>query len=179
MMRLPRFICRVVIVCSLFLVSSSFGQDAAPAAPAAPAETPAAPGAPAAAAPATQKSDLKRSVENFWHYGKIARYDMAVAAAQEIVTAKDQPEAVLVAFEQTAQERHDSIDEWLIRWQGVEQMREPANQITAILNEGRRARRSNPQHIEENIKRLNRPGRPYQIAVTQLRQSGELAVPIM
>src|SRR6266542_501998 len=99
---------------------------------------------------------------------------MAVAAAQEVVAAKDQPEAVLSAFEQTAQERHDSIDEWLIRWQGIEQMREPANQVMAILNAGRQARRANPQHIEENIKRLNRPGRPYQLAVTQLRQSGEL-----
>ncbi len=48
-----------------------------------------------------------------------------------------------------------------------------------LINEGRRQRRANPTYIEENIKRLDRPGRPYHIAVTQLRDSGELAVPMM
>ena len=149
--------------------------------PAEGAATPTAPaeGQPAATTPAPDaEQDLKQSVENFWHYGKIARYDMAKAAADKIVAQKGNPEAVLVAFEQVSQDRKDDLDAWLIRWQGTE-LRESANQVMGILNQGRQARRANPQHIEENIKRLNRPGRPYQLGVQRLRDSGELAVPIM
>src|SRR5688572_17617238 len=101
-------------------------QPTAPAQPAAPADqpappppaegaaTPAAPSegqpaanTPAATAPAPAadaEQDLKQSVENFWHYGKIARYDLAKAAADKIIAQKGNPEAVLVAFEQVSQD---------------------------------------------------------------------------
>jgi hypothetical protein len=164
---------------------------AAPAAPATPApaadapapaaETPAAAPASAAAKPAEAdpKQELKDAVDNFWHYGKIARYDLATAAGQQIIAAKDKPQDILENFERVAQERGDDLDQWIIRWQGIEPLKAQANQIMGLLNEGRRARRANPAYIEENIKRLNRPGRPYQIAVGRLRESGEVAVPMM
>jgi hypothetical protein len=159
---------------------------AAPAAPAAPEGAPAAPAAaPAAqanaAAPAQPAVDaeLKDAVENFWHYGKIARYDLALAEAQKILAKKDKPAEVLVAFEQTADERKDNLDQWLLRWQGTQQLKDVTSQIMSVLNDGRRTRRAEPAAIEKNVQMLTSTGRGYILAVQQLRESGELAVPIM
>ncbi len=163
---------------------------AAPAAPATPAAPEAPPAAPAAAAPGAQANattpaqpaadaELKDAVENFWHYGKIARYDLALAEAQKILAKKDKPADVLAAFEQTADERKDNLDQWLLRWQGTQQLKDVTSQIISLLNEGRRTRRANPAEIEKNVQRLTSTGRGYILAVQQLRESGELAVPIM
>src|ERR1051326_6257227 len=169
---LPRFVSRVVIASSLLVPSAlgavAFAQETAPAtAPAADAE-------------------LRQAVENFWHYGRIARYDLAAAEGQKVLAKKDKPLAVLEAFEATVEQHRnpmtgkaDELDEWMLRWQGTDQPHDVANQITAVLNEGRRARRADPKFIDENVKRLLRPGRPYLIAVRWLRDSGEFAVPIM
>ena len=167
MTRLPRFVSPFVFTCCLSVSIPAFAQDAAAAAPAT-----------ATTQPADAEHDLKQSVENFWHYGKIARYDLAKGAADKLLAAKANPEAVLETFEQVSQARSDDLDSWMIRWQGTD-LKDSANQITQVLNEGRRARRANPKYIEENIRRLNRPGRPYQLAVQRLRDSGELAVPML
>jgi hypothetical protein len=163
-------------------------EAGAPAAPGAPAEAaPAAPApaesaaAPAAAKPADPDQELKDAVENYWHFGKVVRYDLAAAAAQQILKFKDQPLKVLEAFEQTAQRHEDAgkIDYWLLKWQGTDQLREPTNQIMQVINAGHRARRSDPKFIEANINELGKSGRGYALAIGRLRDSGELAVPIM
>ena len=148
------------------------GPDGAQPAPA-PAE-----GAPAPAAQQEIPAELLSAVENYWHYGKIARYDLAAAEAQKIVAAKDQPVPVLLAFEKIAKDRKDNIDEWLLRFQGTEQLKEATSQIIGIVNAGRRTRRSDPAAIQANVDRLNTP-RGYALAIRELRESGELAVPIM
>lgn len=122
-------------------------------------------------------SGLKAAVENFWHYGKIARYDLAVDQAKQILTHKGDPQAVLAAFEQTASSRKDDLDAWMLRWQGVDEMRDVANELIGVLTDGHRARRSNPQYIQENIDRLSVNERAYALALQRLRESGELAVP--
>jgi CheY-like chemotaxis protein len=156
-------------------------EPTAPAAPAPAAPAPAAPAPAAAAAPAPGQPDaeLKGSVENFWHYGKIARYDLATAEAQKILAHKDKPIEVLAAFEQTANERKDNLDQWLLRWQGTQQLKDVTSQIISTLNEGRRTRRADPAAVEKNVQRLSNTGRGYALALRELRDSGELAVPIM
>lgn len=162
--------------------------EPAPAAPAPAEAAPAAPAAPdAAAAPAAPPGeaqpapDLKQTVENFWHYGKTFRYDLALAEAQKILAAKDQPVPVLVAFEQTAKDHGDEaqLDAYLLRWQGTAELKDASTQIISLLNEGRRSRRANPDAIEKNVQRLANPGRAYMLGMRELRDSGELAVPIM
>src|SRR5207247_4232776 len=110
----------------------------APAAPAAPAETQPAAAAPAAPAakPADANQELKDAVENFWHFGKVVRYDLAAAAAQQIMAHKDQPLQVLEAFEDTAKRHEDAgkMDYWLLKWQGTDQLREPTNQLMQVIN---------------------------------------------
>ena len=141
-----------------------------------PARATAQDAATAPSAPAGADSLLK-NVEDFWHYGKVARYDIAAAKAAEILSAGGEPIKVTEAFEKVAADRGDNLDEWLIRWQGVEKLKDPATQLTKLVNDGRFTRNGDVAWIEKNISRLNLGDRPYRLALVQLRQSGELAVP--
>jgi hypothetical protein len=86
---------------------------------------------------------------------------------------------VLLAFEQTAADRKDNLDEWILRFQQVDATRQTTEQIINVLNKGRYTRRSDPNFIMQNIERLTTSSRGYQNGIAQLRDSGELAVPFM
>lgn len=126
-----------------------------------------------------QVSPVVKAVEDFWHYGKIARYDLASAKADEILSAGATPTQVLEAFEKVSADRGDKLDEWLIRWQGVDDLKDKAAELAKVVNEGRFERRANPEHIIKQINRLAAGDRPYRLAMVQLRESGELAIPFM
>ncbi|MGH7178420.1 MAG: HEAT repeat domain-containing protein [Tepidisphaeraceae bacterium] len=155
-----------------------------PAEPAPSAPAPEAPSAPAPEMPApapvpAAPTDLPKTVDDYWHYGKIARYDLAVYEAQKILASGAEPLEVLKAFEAVTAERKDNLDEWLLRWQAIEPMADVTGQIVKVLNHGRYARRSDPTYIKNNIERLVTNERAYILAIGQLRDSGELAVPFM
>ncbi len=120
-----------------------------------------------------------KAVEDFWHYGKIARYDLANTKADEVLAAGATPTKVLEAFEKIASDRGDNLDEWMIRWQGVEAVKEKAAALAKVINEGRFERRANPEYIVKQISRLAAGDRPYRLAMVQLRESGELAIPFL
>ena len=153
-------------------------------APAAPADTSAAPAADASATPtaapgAQLAPDLKTTVDNFWHYGKIARYDLAVAEGNKILASGASPADILAAVELAASNRQDNLDQWLLRWQNVEAMKDVTGKLVAILNQGYDARASDPNAIKTNIERLSNGERAYLNGLERLRSSGELAVPFM
>jgi hypothetical protein len=171
MMRLPRVLRTAALVCaistpSVVFVPSLLAQDAVPAAAAGGAEQ----------APPLNP-ELVRAVEQFWHFGKIANYPAAAQAGQQLLaTYQDQRGDLLRAFEQVATQRRDNIDTWMLRWQGVEPLREVATQLYSTLEEARRDRAGNPDIIQQNIERLTGGERPYTLAVQRLRASGEVAV---
>lgn len=139
---------------------------------------------PAAAAPAAANAQaddaLRRAVDDFWHYAKIARYDLANQAAQNILTTyKDKPADVLRAFDRVSSDRGDNLDQWLLRWQQTDQLRDSTNQLIALINQGRATHRSDITFIQQQVERLSTNERAYTLALQQLRQSGELAVPVM
>ncbi len=160
------------------------GAAPAPAAAPADASTP-----PAAAAPVeiNQNQGLRDDVEDFWHYGKIARYDFAAAYGKKLLGRTEAPLEILQNFEAVATDRHDSLDEWMLRWANLDgaknspeaQMHDAASQLDKLLDTGRQVRRKDPKYIEENIQRLGNGERAFMNAVTRLRESGELAVPQM
>jgi hypothetical protein len=167
---------------------------AAPAATPAPDAAAAAP-APAAAAPAAapaapeinQNQGLRDDVEDFWHYGKVARYDLAAAYGKKILGRSESPLEILQNFEAVTQDRGDSLDDWMLRWSSMDvgkdpvatQMRDASGLLVKLLMNGRLARKQDPKYIEENIQRLASGERGYLYAIEQLRASGELAVPQM
>jgi len=205
MMRLPRLLPAVLLSAALIspLSYSSwmFAEDMQPEG--APAETEGAPAAdeaapskaapekatteaPAAEAPAADASaadatdsPLKQSVEDFWHYAKTARYDLAINNAGKVIAKSENPLAVLEAFEAVSAERKDSLDDWLLRWQGVDALKDPVNQIVAILNKGRLERINDPKYIGENIAGLSRGARAFELSKGRLRNSGEAGVAMM
>ena len=150
----------------------------------------------AQAAPAAQKADevqvpeeLQSMVEDFWHYGKIARYDLAAAKGQAILDSKPEPRVALQAFEDVARgtgvNRNDlsELNDRLFRWQGEEVDSAPMKEVTAkiqdLLNQGRFGRREDPQFIASQVERLGGGSFAYARAMENLRRSGELAVPVM
>lgn len=168
-MLLPAFSRRVALAASLAVAAiyttPAFAQEAAPAE--------------AAAATAAPSKELRALVDNFWHYGKIARYELAAAEGQKIVDSGADAAAILAAFEDVSSSRKDNLDQWLLRWAGVEQMKPVISSLQGKLNEGYLARKSDPNFIKQNIERLGVNERGYAIGIGKLRQSGELAVPLM
>lgn len=141
---------------------------------------------PAVAQPAEQQAEipaeLLTNVENYWHYGKIGRYELQSRFGQAIIDSGAEPIAVLRAFEKVVAEREasgDKIEEWIIRWRTLEATREQATAIDRILMEGRLFRRADPAYINFNINRLAINEVGYQLGLTELRNSGELAVPFL
>jgi len=126
-----------------------------------------------------QADPLQQEVEDFWHFGKVARYDVAVADANKILQSGADPVKILTTFEKVTSDRGDNLDEWLVRWQGVDEMKDVTKQLVDVLNKGRYTRRADPAYIEKNISRLGGGDRPYRLAMVQLRESGELAVPLL
>lgn len=122
---------------------------------------------------------LRKSADDFWHYVAVARFELATAELAKLTGGAADPLAVLRAFDAVAAERRQDLDTWVARWQGMEPIKGPAESLAATLNEGRLALRADQGFIEENIKRLVVNERAYQLAVERLRQSGELAVPLM
>ncbi len=159
----------------------SLGAVIAAAAFAAPTVMSPAPAIAQQAAAEPLPTGLVESVENFWHYSLIARYELAGQAASQITSGNATADEVLRAFEQVAADRRESgnLDNWLLRWQGIEPLRENVNQIMSLIAQGRFDRRGNQDYIESNIKRLINGERAYQLGLQQLRNSGELAVPLM
>jgi hypothetical protein len=133
-----------------------------------------------AAAPAAAPipKELQDAVENYWFFGKVARYELSVAEGHKIVASDADAETVLRAFEHVSSQRGDNIDEWLIRFQGVPQMKEVTEQVINKVSEGYRARRASPAFIQQQLERLSSP-RGYGSALPRLRESGELAIPFM
>jgi hypothetical protein len=154
--------------------------DAPAAAP--PATAPAAAAADAATLPDAAKSEtLLENVDNFWHFAKIARYDMAAAYGTLVLARTETDLQVLEAFESTAIAHQDELDDWMLRWEGVDVggMKGMAAKIQERLGKGRKARRSDAAWIKENIEKLALNERAYGIHLARLKESGELAVPFM
>lgn len=141
--------------------------------------------APAAGAEIAADQTVAQQVDDFWHYGEIGRYDLQAMLGAKIIAAGQQaPEDVLKAFEAAAPNHHSpggapgDIDIALLRWQAADpKMKQVATDVIGVLNKARFARRQNPQFIAENIKRLTGGERAYSLAMEQLSNSGELAVP--
>jgi len=129
---------------------------------------------------------LVDTVDNFWHYTMIARYDLATAAGNRILNAGAKPEEVLKAFEEVAARRGrtrggaaESIDAAMLRWQAIEPLKDVSTKLSQLINQGYGTRRGDQQFIEDTIKRLGGGRRGYENALQILRESGEYSVPLM
>lgn len=117
--------------------------------------------------------------ENFWHYGKIAKYDLAAAEAKKLLDANTPPAELLAAFESAAADRQDDLFDTLFKWLNVDAMKDVTQQLIAKLHEGQQARYTDPAWIKKQVADLSINERSFERAIENLRQSGEFAAPIM
>lgn len=191
MMRLPRTLISLGISSAL---SSPIllGGVARAADAAAPADKPASAVAAALAAarlPAvTVSPQVANAAENFFHYASVARYELARAEGEKLLGMTGaQPLEVLTAFEKVVADRNQRVPadrrvelyERMLSWQRVPDLKDVSAKLIGIFNKGNETRRADAQFIESNIQRLSVNRRAYELAVQSLRQSGELAVPMM
>jgi hypothetical protein len=163
-------------VVSGLLAPPALAQDAAPAGDAA---------APVAA-PAAD-SALPSLVRDFWHYASIAQYDAAKDAGEKILASGAQPRDILAAFEAAVADRNRRVRtearidlyERLLAWQRIPQLKDISAKLLEVFTQAKGQRRAEPQFITQAIERLSVSQRGYTAGLEQLRQSGELAVPIM
>lgn len=178
--RLARLLGSAVAAVAVVTLSASLAvaQDAPAAAPAeAPATQP--------ASGAQGSGSLRNDVEDFWHFAKIARYDAANARAQSIINSGANPSDVLSAFESAAAKRPgqtgsgDDLTQYMVRFESTPELAESAKALQKILVEGRYARRADAGFITQNIERLivNQIG--YANGLANLRNSGEMAIPLL
>ena len=200
MIRLPRFLPAVVLACATALptVHFAFAADApkpaetTPAAPdakpaaldakpvdAKPADAKPADAAAAPAAPEKKDDPLTKTIEDFWHYGKIARYDMAAEAGKKILASGAPTEEILGDFQTVTRDRQDDLNSWLIKWQQVDAMKEVSTGLMKTLREGQDKKRLDMAFVHAQIERLSVNERGYLNGLENLRQTGEVAVPVM
>ena len=157
---------------------------------AAPAPTDSTAGASAPQAEPQIQPTLVDLVDTYWHYGKVARYDLAADAGKKILDANADSGTVLVAFETVTERKNDNIDTWMLRWRSlpvndapdqasVQAMRDVSNKLLAIINDGYATRRADPHYIQETIAEMSKGARAYDNNLPRLSQSGELAVKII
>jgi HEAT repeat protein len=140
--------------------------------------------APAEAAPQIN-AELAKSVEDFWHYASIARYDLAKAEGDKIAAAA--PAEVLAAFEAVLEQRNARVpadrrvelDERLLSWQRTADLKDTAVKLLDVFSKARLARAADMTYIESQVERLGGGRRAYVLAIEHLKNSGELAVPVM
>jgi hypothetical protein len=185
MMRLPRLVFLLALACCVCVglqVRTVLADDTTPATP------------PDAGTAPTENAtpSLNDLVDDYWHYGKIARYDVASDAGEKILAANSSnPRAVLEAFEAVARSKGDPIDKWMLRWKtlpvptdpteaaSAKRMRDVSMKLGDLINQGFETRRSDPDFIRNTINEMNTGHQAYDNNLPRLAKSGELAVKVL
>jgi len=157
------------------LIPTSHLYAQAPAGGAAPTNPDAPPPLQAAAAP----NPLAAGAEDYWHFAKTAKYDLAVQAGQKLLDANPNPQELLAAFQGVASERRDDLFETLFKWLNVDPMKDVTQKLLQKLKEGQTGMVTDPKWITDQVQRLAVNERSFEMALVNLRNAGEFAAPIM
>jgi len=120
---------------------------------------------------------LKDNWNDFLHYTKIGRFDLAKGYAQAVLDSRPDPVELLALSEANPQGY-----QILLRVTEVaadKQLAELSREILEIIEQGRFARRADPKVILAEIKRLSGTTRGQLAAVKRLRNAGEYAIVFM
>ena len=124
-------------------------------------------------------SPITVGAEDFWHYAKIAKYDLAAAEAKKLLDSNAPAGELLAAFQAVATDRHDDLFDTLFKWLNVDPMKDVTQKLIAKLHEGQQAQYTDPKWIMQQVSDLSINERSFKRALDNLRQSGEFAAPIM
>jgi len=120
---------------------------------------------------------LEDNWNDFLHYIKIGRFDLAKGFGQAVLQSNPDPTKLLALSQQNPQgyEILQRVNEAA----PDPQLAEVTGKILSIVEQGRFTRRVNPSIIVEEIGRLSKTERGRLAAVKRLQDAGEYAVPFM
>jgi len=168
----------VILLIGCFVMGAGSAQSQ----PAAPGATVAAGSGPGQAPPATVGAgDTRQTLADNWndflHYVKIGRYDLAKGYGQAILQSKPDP-AELFKLVQANQQGYDMA----VRFAEAAQDKELAQltgQLLGVIDQGRFQQRTEPKIIVDEIRRLSSTPRGKMMAIRRLKDAGEYAVPYL
>ena len=114
---------------------------------------------------------------DFLHYTKIGRFDLAKGHAKAVLDSNPEPLALLALSEKNPQGYAVLLK--VIESAPDAELAELSGKILDIVEQGRFIRRADPKTIAEEIKRLNSSDRGRLAAVKRLQNAGEYAVMYM
>ncbi len=120
---------------------------------------------------------LEDNWNDFLHYTKIGRFDLAKGYAQALLDSQPDPVELLVLSE--ANRAGVAILQRVVDLAPDPQLADVTRKVLAIVEQGKFIRRSDPKIILEEVKRLNTTDRGWFIAVRRLRNAGEYSIPFM
>lgn len=128
---------------------------------------------------APQEAPSAKAIESDWndflHYTLIGRFDLAQGFGQRLLDSKPDPLLLLELSEENPRGY-----ELLLKVQAdSDQLREIAEGILRVIEEGRYLRRTDPKIILAEIARLNTTIRGRIAAQERLKNAGEYAVPFL
>ncbi|MBW8041847.1 MAG: hypothetical protein FVQ85_17865 [Planctomycetes bacterium] len=120
---------------------------------------------------------LEDNWNDFLHYTKIGRFDLAKGYAQAVLDSNPDPVELLTLSE--ANRAGLAILERVVDLAPDPDLVEVSRKVLDIVEQGKFLRRSDPKIIIEEIERLTRTERGWLIAVKRLRNAGEYSIPFM
>ncbi len=120
---------------------------------------------------------LEDNWNDFLHYTKIGRFDLAKGYAQAVLDSDPDPVELL-----SLSEANPAGLEILVRVVDRApdaELVEVSRKVLAIIEQGRFIRRSDPKIIIEEIERLTGTKRGWLTAIRRLRNAGEYSIPFM
>ncbi len=122
-------------------------------------------------------TSLRASWNDFLHYTKIGRLDLAKGYAQAVVESKPDPLELLTLSEEDPK-GYDILLK-VIDTASDAELVEVSKKIQDVIEQGRFIRRTDPKIIGEEIRRLSSTDRGRLAAVKRLENAGEYAIPYM
>ena len=120
---------------------------------------------------------LEDNWNDFLHYTKIGRFDLASGYAQAVIDSNPDPVELLMLSESNVQ-GYSILLKVKDNKPGSELAR-LTDQLLTVIEEGRYQRRSAPKIIAEEIRRLSSTARGKYAAVKRLKNAGEYAIVYM
>jgi len=120
---------------------------------------------------------LEQNWNDFLHYTKIGRFDLAKGHAQAVLAGNPDPVKLLDLSQENPQ-----AYEILLRVNEVApdaELAQLSGKIITIIERGRFLNRTTPKIIAEEVRRLSSTERGWFTAVKRLRNAGEYAIPFM
>jgi len=120
---------------------------------------------------------LEDNWNDFLHYTKIGRFDLAKGYAQAVLDSNPDPVELLALSE--ANRAGVAILVRVVDLAPDAELVDVSRKVLAIIEQGKFIRRSDPKIIIEEVKRLTGTERGWRTGVKRLRNAGEYSIPFM